>query len=235
MEEFKTIDIAQTEKGMETVPESFPIVEVEGSFSVEHEPDFIEDTIVKFKLGSITEGADKYALLRDIGGYKYTFKLYQEYGNPKSTTWVLVFKTQDYGYATTNLDDNGRMEVFQSISAFFDSVQADVGGEVKIIDASPADVKYTAEEVEACAQAILESKRNKLNREQLLKVYSGIKLFDYYKKITGKSFEVGRDFRESGGAIARSRLFRMMFKKYLKNWEVDEASSGYDLYLKPKI
>ncbi len=216
------------------VPENFPVVQAEGSFFGDDEPEWVENVVIKFETGSLRQSADKYVLQREIGEFKYLFKLYPEFGNPKSTTWTFIFKTKDYNYGTTNLSEGDRRELFQCISAFFDSVQADVGEKMQYIDVSPADSKYSAEELEDCVQAILKTRDNRMTREQLLKHYSGVHLFDHYEKITGKPFDVNRDFRESGGGKARSRLFRAMFKKHLKNWEIDEEVSGYSLYLKPK-
>jgi len=186
---------------------------------------------VKYRESSYGDFLIKFVLKRNIGGYSYLFKLMPHMGMANTKDWTLAFKTEDYGYAVTNLSDSQRAEVFQTLSSFFDSIYQDTGGGINYIEASPADTSYTAEEMEDCLQGIIQTPGNKLSREELIKHYPGIRLFELYKKVTGKQFGDKR-ITASGGGKARSRLFRTMFKKYLENWHVDEKLSGLGLYLR---
>lgn len=216
--------------------DSFPIVEFENEYFAGYntEPEAIDGKIIKYLVGTLRTSSYKYLLGREIGGYKYLFKLYQQMGIPTSNIWTLAFKTHDYGYAVAKLDDTARAEVFQTLSGFLDSIQNDLNGSIEYVEVSPADTKYSSEELEACVQEILKLKGNVSNREQLLQDNPGARLFELYEKLAGKKFYTPKNPRRSGGREARHRLFQSMFKKYLKHWEIEEEMSRSDIYLKPK-
>lgn len=217
----------------EVVPTAFPIVTVEGSYYYDDRPPLQEGTIVHYFEGYIHEKEKKnrYALLKIIAGINYIFRL-----GETSTLGIygLSFKTEEYEFATVNLSDEDTQELAQTITAFIESVYSDTAQNMHEIHISPADTTYSAEDIEGCMEEILKSPENTLNREELMRKYNGYKIFRLYTELFNKDYD-DRSHTSGSRASARSRYFKMMFRKNLSNWDVQDSyglTNDFDLIRK---
>ncbi len=199
----------------------FPIVKDEGIYHInlDNIPDTLKDgEIVTYTLSlqwkNATEESRKYIMVKEIAGLHYVFFLGQSIDNHSQ----FLFKTKEYGYAITNLDEQSTNELYSTISSFIESIHAE-NNNLSIIDISPADQSYSAKEYQSCLEEILSSPLNKLDRENLKYTYKGAQLFDYYQRIYKKEYPLKHDHWEAR-SFGRARLFQRMVKKYMPNWEI---------------
>lgn len=215
----------------EKTPDRFPIINDEKIYYFS-DPEWQEGKIIHFKKGSFGAGNEKrhrFILLKKIGGLHYEFLLGETYGG----AYQFTFKTEEYEYATTNLDKDSRELLFETINAFLKSVSGYSGTNVEEIMISPADASYSAEEIEKCTEEILASPKNKLTREKLKFQYYGFHIFDLYEKLFNKPFHK-IPFRLKSKAESRTRFLKRMSKKHLTDWEIDNGDdfSGTGFLLK---
>lgn len=161
----------------------------------------------------------KYYLTTEINALEYYFSLSGKLRSEDPFTFV--FDTTLYGYAVTNLDEEGTKKLFETIADLFENAYRDTGGNINSISISPADTSYTNEQIEGCMAEIM-SKYPKYTREELLKKYKGFKIFTLYFELFRNSY-----IRENLVSFAqkRSRYFRIQFLRYLKNWKVEQTSA----------
>lgn len=219
----------------ETVPERFPVVRDDEIYYSDRMPEWQEDKIIHFVKGALGGGKEGkkncFMLLKTIAGLHYHFYLAEYFG-----AHIMSFKTEEYEYATVNLDKKSQEVLAKTLSAFLESIADYTNDNIKEIHISPAPASYSAEEIETCIDAVLSAPNNKLSRKQLFTKYNGFRVFDLYHELFGKNF-LPIHYNEKSRAMGRSRLFKMMAKKYLQNWEVSEEpgfSLGSDFRLKRK-
>lgn len=216
----------------EVVPESFPIIEDSEIYYFDDKPDLTEGEIIHYLRSSFREKKkwNRFALLKTIGGLHYTFSFSETFDDQ----YQLSFQTQEYELAITNLDADTRNQLFATISAFVESALKYTHNAIKEIRISPARASYSAEEIKQCTDAILASPKNTLTRAELTSEYKGFEIFDLYQELFGNSFHSAH-YNFKSKAHARSRLFKMISKKYAQNWEiVQEDSIGGDFILRQK-
>ena len=221
----------------ETNPSDFPIVESE-----EKEPYFSDEWMPKLKEGMIVHygkriGFDEktkncFLLLRDIAGLNYIISLTES--AHREDLYQLSFKTKEYEYAITDLDEESRDLLFSTVAVFVESSSKYIAEGIKEISISPAGASYSAEEIEQCTQALLASPENPYTKEELETRFKSFRIFDLYDKIFGKDFhEVHYNYKNKSGA--RARLFKSTIKKYFPDWEVSQDSVfGNDFYVRRK-
>lgn len=203
-------------EALETPPVAIPIVEDTKLHYFNDEPDPQEGKIIHYKkVGLNREQKNNFLFLQGISGLHYEFYIGETaYGK---NVYHFSFKTQEYEFATVNLDKNGMESLIESIVAFLRSVTQKY--EIEEIRISPADASYSAEEIEECMNEILASPKNSYTREELISEYKGFRIFDLYEEMFEKSF-LKSHYNSRSRAYARSRLFRALVKKYLPEWEI---------------
>ncbi len=176
-----------------------------------------ENVVEKFWSKGFDVNNDKYRLMLNISGLNYLFRLSGESGrNP----FGLSFKTTEYEYAITNLDKDGESELFERLADFLETAYVNSRERIILIEISPADSSYSVEEIEDCVSKIL-GKTDKYSEEELRSNYKGFKIFDLYEDVFGVDYH-DVHYNSISRASARSRYFKIKFKKYFKNWEVDD-------------
>ncbi len=213
----------------------FPIVESEEVFhSVESRPDLPEDVIVHWQYQPFSSTADKYdkfGLKKMIGGFPYLFQLSQYYDKG---VFILSSKTENYGYAMTNLSPQDAEILFRTRAAFIESLTDYPGVRIERVMSNPAGISYSAEDIDKCIALILAHPDNRFSKEALLSFpaeSNGARVFEIYNNLSGLYFH-GKHPNQKDRSNARSRLFKMKFKKYLTHWEVSEDFSlGSDFTL----
>ncbi|MFA5997023.1 MAG: hypothetical protein WC791_00885 [Candidatus Paceibacterota bacterium] len=218
---------------MEATPKRFPVVNVEGSYYYDDRPPHQEGTIVHYFEGDVhsTEKSNRYLLLKNVAGFNYIFRLGE---TRTSGTYGLGFKTEEYEHATVNLDDEGHQELAQTITAFIESVYTDTQQNMHEIHISPSDATYSAGDIENCMEEILRSPDNTLNRAELMSKYNGYDIFRLYLELFDKIYEGENDAKRSR-ASGRARFFKMMFRKNLPNWDIQDSyglTNDFDLIRK---
>lgn len=161
---------------------------------------------------------NKYVLLSEIAALQYLFRLS---GEECGDSFYLSFKTLEYEFAVTNLDEENTQELFEKLADFLETAYIDSNKKILLLDISPADSSYSASDIENC---ILEITKNtkEYSEEELREKFKGFKIFDVYRKIIGKDFG-DEHYNAVSKARARARYFKVKFRKYLKNWEILES------------
>lgn len=188
--------------------------------SVVLEEDRVSHYFVK---NTYSEGTTEwFTLPTEIDALHYSLDLVSVYGMHE-----LAFTTEEYGYASTNLSDEGRVKLEESLGKLVHSVLAKYP--LKKLYIKPAPEPVTVRDIEDCIEEIL-LKRDYLTREELLKKYKKEgwgQLFSEYRYI------MGREFHQSGistdRTAARSRLFKMGLKRLLPDWEINEIANKWTL------
>jgi dGTP triphosphohydrolase len=165
--------------------------------------------------------AVQYSLASHIAGLEYVF---ESQGRETNPVRGFLFKTVEYNYARTNLDDKGTQVLFEKVADFLETVYCDMQGSCVGFNIAASDASYTVRDIEDCVEKILQVSQE-YSREELLKRYKGVGIFDYYQQLTGRFFSDTR-FNNTSRAQARARYFKQQFKKYLKEWEVQDYSFG---------
>lgn len=222
-----------TEKAPEAViEEKFIIKDTERV-----EPDDMEEGMI-YRIHKNT-GLFNYALLKEVGEYKYIFVIYSQGGDH----FGINFKTKEAEYAVTNINQEELAEVFLTIKEMVEKINS----EEKVIgtlEVSPHDSGYTAKEITECKDRLLIfakegvclderiseeecrqlKKENDLNErldflpENLEGGYlKGSQILDKYREIFKIDFPVKEENNKSG---QRSRLFRILLKRHMPDWEV---------------
>ena len=205
--------IPQTE---EIIPVFFPIINDKKIYFQEDKPDLREGEINHFiKQFFPPATQNNFNLLKTIGGLHYIFTLQESYDG----AYFLSFKTEEYEYATTNLKRDQQNILWETISIFLESIATHTPVVREILIFS-ADASYSSEEIEDCTKKILSSPQNTLTKEQLVSEYKGFEIFDLYRDIFKKDFQES-NYNIKSRAKGRSRFFKIMAKKHLKNWEIE--------------
>lgn len=212
----------------------FPIIEKEEIYYFDRTPDLEEGKIIHYMKGvSSREMRNKFLLLTNINGLHYEFSLSETgYGEG---VYQLSFKTKEYEYATTDLSKTEINILFSHIYAFVKKISGKPEYNIKEIRISPADASYSVEEINECIDKILSSSKNEMTRDELINEYSGFRIFDYHRQLFEEDF-LKEHYNSKSRAPGRSRLFKMMIKKYFPDWEVHtEYSIGSDFTLKKRF
>ena len=216
----ESLPVAESEEHTyEAGPGDFPIVESE-----EKEPYLSRDRVPELKEGTIAHymkrmGFDEkpkncFLLLKNIAGLNYSISLTES--SYREDLYQLSFKTEEYEYAITDLDEKSRNLLFSAVAKFVDSSSKYMPEGINEISISPAPASYSAEEIKQCTEAILASPENPYTKEELEIRFKGFRIFDLYDKIFDKGFhEVHYNHKNKSGA--RSRLFKSIIKKYFSN------------------
>lgn len=205
-------------------PEHFSVANVEEIYYYDDKPELIPGTIIHYFQGiNGDEKRHRFVLLQVVGGLNYVFKL-GETSSPQ--TYGLSFKTDEYEYARVNLSEEDQEVLGKTIAMFVESISAQKDINVKEINISPSGAAYTAEEIEACTEAILASPQNNLSREEIQKKYKGFEVFDLYMELNEENFD-DKHYNDKNRALARSRYFKNMFRKHFPSWGVIDNPESY--------
>lgn len=190
-------------------------------------PQLQEGIIIRYThgMGGITNVC--FSLLQPIGALHYVFILDQHY----SKGFSLSFKTQEYEYATTNLDDESRNQLFEHIKHFVESV--DHVYPLNEIWISPASASYSSEEIDECIEKILDNPENTLSREKITERYKGFEIFDLYRELFDKDFH-NEHYNLVSRSAGRARLFKTLVQKSFPEWEIKETHPSGDFSLTRK-
>jgi hypothetical protein len=159
----------------------------------------------------------RYRLTVEIHGLRYLFRLA---GSANKNEFTLSFKTLEYEYATVNLSEEETRKLFESVADFLESAYEDSEKKMLSVIISPADAAYSTIDIDNCIREILENS-SEHTEEDLRRDYKGFKIFDLYHEIFNKDFEE-MNHRAKSKSPARSRYFRIKFKRFLSNWEIKE-------------
>ncbi|MEK7118554.1 MAG: hypothetical protein AAB869_02980 [Patescibacteria group bacterium] len=177
------------------------------------------------------EGAHlRFELHKKIGGLTYCFKIFKEEGDK----FGINIETEEYDFALTQLSKEEQAEYFETIRAMVEKINAE-SPVVKMLVISTAGEAYTAKEIDACKKALL-AEDEKLTRQELDEMY-GFEILRSYEKLHGKPFPLERSQDPEEGITprdARSRFFRIYFKKYFPDWEIHPGYAGRDFSLVKK-
>lgn len=117
----------------------------------------------------------KYYLFLNIRGMTYKIYLARSGGG-----FGYGFKTEEYGFAWTKLNDEEKDKLFKGVADFFETVNND-NNEVRTIHSSPSIAQESAEDVERCLHEIIAcledlKKNNTQKYEEILSDYYWIKM-----------------------------------------------------------
>lgn len=184
-------------------------------YSLAEDPELEKENIIyKMNIRSIFFGDEKtfgYFLRHDISEHKYFFRLVKDSENDY---YGFAFKTKNYEYSKTQLDQNENNDLLETIANFIESVHKDSG--MDKIYLSPHSSDYSVEEVDQCVDILLKLPQYKdYSKEQILKEFPGVQIFDEFHYLFPDSSKF--EFNNTK-ALVRKRWFEINFKKYLKNW-----------------
>ncbi len=214
----------------EAASNRFPIVEDERSYYSKRRPEPQEGMIIHFKVADIggDKGREYFLLQKTIAGLRFVFTL-----NEYAGTYQLSFKTEEYEYATINLEEADRDALFRTLAEFVESA-ADRNPNLREILVDPSNASYSREEIDQCVDLILASPKNKFTREELFSQYKGFKIFDLYERVFDKGFHEVH-YNNTSRDRGRGRLFKIIVGKYFPGWIIeDQFGSGFIIRKKPK-
>lgn len=202
-------------------PESLPIVDTGETFCDKARPELKEGVIVHYLHESsqvIGSRSHVFELLREIDAMHYVFDLTQTYGK----TYEFRFHTKEYGYAATNLSEEGQRVLEKTIRVFLETIKGRKDIIITEVDIDPADEGCSVRDIEDCIEEIVVNPNNTLSREEILEKHNGTKTFALYQDLYGKAFKLKHDSSRKL-AKARSRYFKSMFRRILPGWQVSEG------------
>ena len=133
----------------------------------------------------------------------------------------------EYEYARTDLNAEQTQELMMAIAQFLESCYLD-NSSIGPIMIEPADASYTSKEIQECRGIILANDNN-LKEEDLIRDFTGVRIFELYKEIFKSNFipkdKDKYDYHQFKSK-ARSRYFKTNFKKYLTSWDIIEDPYG---------
>ncbi len=203
----------------EQQPKPSEVVEIPEPFD-KKESAVLEENRVShyFVKNAYSEGSTEFFTLQtEIDAMHYSFDLVPVYGMHE-----LSFTTQEYGFASTNLSEEGRTKLEETLGKLVHSVLAKYP--LKEIYVKPAPEATTVRDIEDCIEEIL-LKRDYESREGLLKKYKKEgwgQLFSDYRDIVGHEFQKADTVTDR--TAARSRLFKMGLKRLFPDWKIDEIT-----------
>jgi hypothetical protein len=184
-----------------------------------HEHDLVEKVPVSSVNG---ETRRRYVFISTIGGFQYLFKIVE---TSEDGSYYLSFKTIEYAFAITTLNETETKILFETIADLLETVYQDSEGKIITIPISPVLSSYSNEEIEECVLALLKGSK-KFSEKELRENYKGYKVFDLYHETFKKPFHRS-SYSDGPKAISRSRYFRLQFRKFLKNWRFEEPRNRY--------
>lgn len=162
----------------------------------------------------------EFNLTQKIKDLDYFFHLVQTGIKSK---YFFSFDTK-YEYARTNLSEKERSELFSTIASFFETVYFEKENKMKEIGLITSSVGSTVKEVNDCVEDILKLDSS-LSKEGVLNLGYD-KIFKLYEKLYGEKNK--EDISNLKYSNIRDRFFKMNFKKYLKNWTLEELGDKYE-------
>ncbi len=204
----------------------YQIVDLPEEYYFDNEPDTQEGKIIHYKkrlFDKDRKEADKFLLEAKVGRYSYILNFGEAvlWSSKERKVYGISFKTKEYEFATTDLDEEEKRELSEIIPEFIREVQEYLNGEIDEILVSPSGAPYSTKEIDECIDSLILITENKYTKEQLLDEFNGFRIFDLYKELTGKDF-LPVHYNADSRAKGRSRLFKMLAKKYLPEWQVNE-------------
>lgn len=207
----------------------FPVVEVGRVYEYgadEYIPESREvvEKISREHFGNIR---NKYVMVKQIAGINYFFRLSGVSQSKAHSQPSLAFKTLEYEYARTDLNLEQTQELMMAIAQFLESCYLD-NSYIGPIMIEPANASYTSKEIQECRDIILANDNN-LKEEDLVRDFTGVRIFELYKEIFKSNFipkdKDKYDYHQFKSK-ARSRYFKTNFKKYLTSWDIVEDPYG---------
>jgi hypothetical protein len=185
------------------------------------------DSVEKISWKQHDEVSNKYVVRVEIAALDYLLRL----SGGEGKQYSLAFKTVNYGFSLTNLDEESTKVLFERIADFLETVHTESKGYISEISISPTDTYSTVEDIEDCISEILLHSK-KYTEKELGEQYKDFKIFRLYMTLFEKDFEFEKmKHGKISKAYSRSRYFRIKFKQYLKNWEVTDGYPSSISYL----
>ena len=176
----------------------------------------------------------RFELRKKIGGLTYCFKVFKKSGD-ESGAFGINIETEEYDFALTQMSKDEQAEYFETVKAIVDRINAE-STVIKTLVISTSAEEYTTKEIDACKKELL-TRNKQLTREQLDSMY-GFEVLRKYEELHKKPFPLERSQNPEEGTMpldARARFFRIYFKKYFPDWEVEEGYAGRDFSLVKKV
>jgi hypothetical protein len=198
-----------------------PIISSEENlYSLAEDPELKkQDLIYRIQIRNLFFGNERsvgYFLRHDISEHKYLFRLVK---NSEHDYFGFAFKTENYEYSKTQLDQDENKDLLETITNFIESVHKDSG--MDKIYLSPHTADYSVDDINECADILLKTSHYKdYTKEQLLKEYRGIDIFREFHYLFPDSEKFQFDSYKN---LARKRWFEISFKKYLKGWHTENV------------
>ncbi len=173
----------------------------------------------------------RFELHKKIGGLTYCFKIFKKDGDE----FGINIETEEHDFALTQLSKDAQAEYVETVRAIIDRINAEAPV-IKTLVISTAAEEYTAKEIDMCKKELLAQDR-KLTQKELDGMY-GFAILRKYEELHGKPFPLERSQDSKEGVTpfeARSRFFRIYFKKYFPDWEVHAGYAGRDFFLVKNI
>lgn len=217
----------------------YPVIEDARLYRNREQPILKEGSIVHFQFKSSPRDAEPvrhcFKLLKTIGGYRYVLSVTQNVSGIAGK-FVFTSETEEGSFALTQLETEAFKELFVTQAAFVDALALYQPVHIESIYSTPSSVGYSVKDIDACVDAILRNPQNTRSAAEL-DVYrttvGAEAILRKYRDLYGTSF-ISKDDDIRNRSAARSRLFKMMFKKYLKRWRVVGFDGGLDFTLERK-
>jgi hypothetical protein len=201
----------------------FPVIQYsDKSYPGFRDSELVEGKILKYER-FVGERLLSYKLLVVLGKFQYVIR----FGQTSFGHYDLSFYTLSHKYARTNPTPEEVSKLWQSIARLIEVVKNDVESNLKTIRIDPASDSHSVKDIENCINLILEDPKNSYTEDELRKNFIETDIFNYYREITGKNFEVSET--QKNPAALRSRLFRGLVKKYLPSWQIVESAESKSL------
>lgn len=198
-------------------------------------------------------GGFNYKALKNIGEYNYLFNIYPGY---TEKNFGINFKTREAEYAVTNMTPEQLDEIFVTIKNIVDEINSDTKN-IDVLSVMPHESSYTVEEIMECKRRILsfikdglcldsriseddcEKIKDKWSKDDTLDFLAdsiedgfikGHQILDKYIEIFGLEFPIEERKNKSK---ARNRLFKILLKKHMPDWgiEDDGTTNGFNLHI----
>ncbi len=215
---------------IESKVETLPIVELEEFKSKRDVRGKESDKIFKFvrKVGMEDGTGNKreinsYFLNEDIGEFKYSFELIEDYLPHRSGNYQFSFETE-YEWSRTKITKEENNKLFSKIKSFFESVYNDNKENFKNIWMIFSNTGSTKEEMDTCISEILKLNKSKTKEELLER--GKIIIQEEYKKLYGEDFNFTKSSKKYENL--RMRLFNSIFRERFHNWETNIYEDPYE-------
>ncbi len=160
---------------------------------------------------------NSYQFEKAIAGLHFLFRIYQQEAGGK--TFGIWFKTKEYDYATLDLPEGGIEEIFSTLLMLVNRIKEIQ--DVEKIEIDPSTTTYSKAEIDDARQKLSEKADWSLEEAGRLQ---GYEVMSALENEHDEVLQIKRNGRQA--LLARSRLFRMYFKKYFPAWDIEGDNGG---------